>query len=81
MRGPSLLFGVLCFFGVVTVGVNAGKAACHDPFFGKCYGILHTCPPACPRLCEVDCRLCKPYCGKNWILFACLPSLFMKIHE
>lgn len=63
MGGPSLLFGMLCFLGVMTIGASAGKAACHDPFFGQCYGILHTCPAACPRLCEVDCRLCKPYCA------------------
>ncbi|XP_039159582.1 uncharacterized protein LOC120289119 [Eucalyptus grandis] len=63
MGGPPLLFGMLCFLGVMTIGASAGKAACHDPFFGQCYGILHTCPAACPRLCEVDCRLCKPYCA------------------
>ncbi|GMP44572.1 hypothetical protein CsSME_00013448 [Camellia sinensis var. sinensis] len=43
--------------------VRAGKAACHDPMYGSCYGIRHNCPDGCPRLCEVDCRLCKPYCA------------------
>lgn len=59
----STLVILLCFCFIPS-NVGAGKAACHDPMFGSCYGIPHNCPAACPRLCEVDCRLCKPYCGK-----------------
>ncbi|KAK6277880.1 hypothetical protein POUND7_018203 [Theobroma cacao] len=58
-----LLFGMLCFDIVPLKKVGARKAACHDPLFGNCFGILHNCPPGCPNLCEVDCRICKPFCA------------------
>ncbi|KAK9270467.1 hypothetical protein L1049_026047 [Liquidambar formosana] len=62
MRIGLILFGILCL-GFISSNVWAGKAACHDPFYGMCYGIFHTCPAGCPTFCEVDCRLCKPYCA------------------
>jgi hypothetical protein len=43
--------------------VSAGKVKCQDPYYGYCYGIPLKCPPGCPKLCEVDCKTCKPYCG------------------
>ncbi|TXG51974.1 hypothetical protein EZV62_021143 [Acer yangbiense] len=57
-----ILFVMFCF-SLLPSKLIAGKAACHNPLFGNCYGILHTCPAGCPRLCEIDCRLCKPYCA------------------
>lgn len=55
-------FVMLCFCFIPS-SVRAGKAACHNPMFGSCYGVQHNCPAACPVLCEVDCRLCKPFCA------------------
>ncbi|KAL5847925.1 hypothetical protein ACOSQ3_011449 [Xanthoceras sorbifolium] len=57
-----ILFGMVCL-SLMCSNIFARKAACHNPLFGNCYGILHTCPAGCPELCEVDCRLCKPYCA------------------
>ncbi|KAJ4759326.1 hypothetical protein LUZ62_069701 [Rhynchospora pubera] len=42
--------------------VSAGKVKCQDPYYGYCYGIPLKCPPGCPKLCQVDCKTCKPYC-------------------
>ncbi|KAF8410348.1 hypothetical protein HHK36_002876 [Tetracentron sinense] len=63
MGGLWITFGIICLISFIQTHVSASKAACHDPFYGVCYGIPHTCPSGCPRLCEVDCRLCKPYCA------------------
>ncbi|XP_072957803.1 uncharacterized protein [Typha angustifolia] len=54
-----LLIALSCF---LCHHASAGKAKCRDPYYGKCYGIPLKCPPACPNLCEVDCKICKPYC-------------------
>ncbi|GLJ06084.1 hypothetical protein SUGI_0031540 [Cryptomeria japonica] len=48
---------------VIAAQARAWKASCEDPYYGSCYGIAHTCPPGCPRICEVDCKLCKPICA------------------
>ena len=63
MNRGWILLGILCLSYIPSI-VRAGKAACHDPFYRRCYGIPHTCPAGCPKLCEIDCRLCKPYCCK-----------------
>lgn len=57
------LFVLSCCFLVVLV--IASKAACKDPYYGKCYGIPLACPPGCPKLCEIECKACKPYCGMS----------------
>ncbi|RVX15821.1 hypothetical protein CK203_005614 [Vitis vinifera] len=62
MNRGWILLGILCLSYIPSI-VRAGKAACHDPFYRRCYGIPHTCPAGCPKLCEIDCRLCKPYCS------------------
>ncbi|PSS31214.1 BMP-binding endothelial regulator protein [Actinidia chinensis var. chinensis] len=62
MGSPWIVFVNLCFCFIPSV-VRARKAACHNPIYGTCFGIKHNCPAACPRFCEVDCRLCKPYCA------------------
>ncbi|KAG9441607.1 hypothetical protein H6P81_017461 [Aristolochia fimbriata] len=61
MGYPWLLLCFLCLAPHLPE-VTAWKASCKNPYYGKCYGIPHNCPPGCPRLCEVDCRICKPYC-------------------
>ncbi|KAK2974863.1 hypothetical protein RJ640_020778 [Escallonia rubra] len=63
MGSAWIVFGILCLSSISCRG-SAGKAACHDPMYGGCYGIRHNCPAECPKLCEVDCSLCKPYCGQ-----------------
>ncbi|CAL5383393.1 unnamed protein product [Camellia sinensis] len=63
MGSSCIVFSILCLCFIIPSKVRAGKAACHDPMYGSCYGIRHNCPDGCPRLCEVDCRLCKPYCA------------------
>ncbi|KAF9621763.1 hypothetical protein IFM89_027617 [Coptis chinensis] len=62
MGGAWVVFGIFCF-SYFHILVDAWRATCHNPYYGNCYGISHNCPPGCPRLCEVDCRLCKPYCA------------------
>lgn len=57
-----VLFSVACCL-VAAAQVRAWKASCQDPYYGSCYGIAHVCPPGCPRVCEVDCKLCKPICA------------------
>ncbi|MQM00323.1 hypothetical protein Taro_033058 [Colocasia esculenta] len=54
---------LLLSFTFFHTGVIAGKGSCKDPYYGKCFAIPQTCPPGCPRLCEVDCKICKPYCA------------------
>ncbi|KAJ9165905.1 hypothetical protein P3X46_020720 [Hevea brasiliensis] len=58
-----ILLGIILCFSLMSSNVSAGKAACPDPLFWECYGILHTCPVGYPRLCEIDCKLCEPYCA------------------
>lgn len=57
------LVAVACCLVAGVAQVSAWKASCQDPYYGGCYGIAHACPPGCPRVCEVDCKLCKPICA------------------
>ncbi|URE28235.1 Root cap [Musa troglodytarum] len=65
MRFTWLLFLALssCFF--CSVCAKPAKAYCKNPYFWRCYGVPHTCPPGCPKFCQVDCRICKPYCARD----------------
>ncbi|CAL9067875.1 unnamed protein product [Musa banksii] len=64
MRFTWLLFLALsnCFFCSI-VSAKPAKAHCKNPYFWRCYGVPHTCPPGCPKFCQVDCKICKPYCA------------------
>ncbi|XP_064944944.1 uncharacterized protein LOC135596754 [Musa acuminata AAA Group] len=64
MRFTWLLFLALsnCFFCSIA-SAKPAKAHCKNPYFWRCYGVPHTCPPGCPKFCQVDCKICKPYCA------------------
>lgn len=73
--GATLILVLVVCISFIPFSSSAGKAACHNPMYGTCYGINHNCPASCPTLCEVNCRLCKPYCGRLLRSFVSSPFL------
>ncbi|PKI59684.1 hypothetical protein CRG98_019925 [Punica granatum] len=50
---------------------------CRIPFFRRCFGVRHVCPPLCPFNCFLDCPTCRPVCNCDFPGAVCQDPRFV----